>query len=88
MIRSTISKHKESIPTVIEIPSKDKPYVVISYPSTLASIPPVIMCLAEWLRCLDLMSCKGYGAFFYLFVRKPNEKKRLLIELHHGYRRE
>ena len=87
MIRSTISKHKESIPTVIEIPSKDKPYVVFPHPSYLVLIPPVIMCLVEWLRCLDPTSCKGDGAFFSLFVRKPNEKKYLLIELQHGYYR-
>lgn len=72
MIRPVLSLHKETIPTVIEIPSKDKPYGLRVRVEWIGLTRVVIVLLAGLARCWDRKICKGVALSFCLFVaEKP-----------------
>lgn len=68
MIRPVLSQHKETIPTVIEIPSKDKPYGLRAGIEWIGLMRVVIVLLAGLARCWDRKICKGMALSFCLFV--------------------
>ena len=70
MIRPVLTQHKETIPTVIEIPSKDKPYGMHAGTEKIGLMRVVIVLLAGLARCWDRKICKGMALSFCLFVEK------------------
>ena len=68
MIRPVLTLHKETIPTVIEIPSKDKPYGLQAWIEWIGLTRVVIVLLAGLARCWDRKICKGWRFLFFCLL--------------------
>ena len=58
MIRHILNSYNSAIPTVIEIPSKDKPYRISLFSLCVVMMLLVIVSFVKSPRCLALKICK------------------------------